>query len=58
VYEIQNYDFRNGSNYFYFDNLKYLESYLATHFSTIELGQVTEKLMAHSLDFFIAVAKK
>lgn len=57
-YQIQNYDFRNGEVYFYFDSLKYLESYLAKHFTTVELGQVTEKLMTLSLDFFIAVCKK
>ncbi len=58
IYEIQNYDFRNGQKYFYFDTLKYLESYLTQYFSTLELGQVTEKLMTQSLDFFISVAKK
>jgi SAM-dependent methyltransferase len=57
-YEIADFDFRNGSVYFYFDNLKYLELYLKPHFQKIELGRVTEDLMQVPLDFFIAVATK
>lgn len=57
-YQIQDYDFRNGEVYFYFDTAKYLDSYLSRYFSTTELGQVTERLMTLSLDFFIAVCKK
>lgn len=57
-YEISDFDFRNGSVYFYFDNLKYLELYLAPQFSKIELGRVTEDLMQVPLDFLIAVATK
>lgn len=57
-YEITDFDFRNGSIYFYFDNLKYLELYLQPHFNTIELGNVTENLMQMPLDFLVAVATK
>jgi SAM-dependent methyltransferase len=57
-YEIQDYDFRNGNIYFYFDNLKYLESYLKNDFSDIELGRITESYMQMPLDFLIAVATK
>lgn len=57
-YEITDYDFRNGTVYFYFDNLKYLQLYLEPHFKNIELGRVTEELMELPLDFLIAVATK
>lgn len=57
-YEIQDYDFRNGSVYFYFDNLKYLELYLKPEFTKIELGRITENYMEMPLDFLIAVATK
>jgi len=57
-YQIADFDFRDGSIYFYFDNLKYLDLYLEPHFSKTELGRVTEDLMQMSLDFLIAVATK
>ncbi|MBV9988150.1 MAG: methyltransferase domain-containing protein [Chitinophagaceae bacterium] len=57
-YEISDFDFRDGSVYFYFDNVKYLEHYLRPHFSAIETGRVTEDLMQVPLDFLIAVATK
>ena len=57
-YQITNFDFRDGSIYFYFDNLKYLEHYLAPHFKKIETGRVTEQLMTMPLDFLVAVATK
>ncbi len=56
-YEIQDYDFRNGEQYFYFDNLKYLNHYLSESFTGIELGRVREQLMTLDLDFLIAAAR-
>lgn len=57
-YEIQDFDFRNGQVFFYFDNLKYLEHYLLPFSQKIELGRITEDLMECPLDFLIAVATK
>ena len=57
-YEIDDFDFRDGQQLFYFDNLKYLEFYLQHHFKDIELGRVTENLMERPLDFLIAVCTK
>ena len=56
-FQIQDYDFRDGEQYFYFSDLKYLEYYLKQFFADIELGQVTEKLMTFDLDFLIAVCR-
>jgi len=57
-YEVKDYDFRDGTIYFYFDNTKYLEKYLKPNFSNIELGRITEKYMEMPLDFLIGVATK
>jgi SAM-dependent methyltransferase len=57
-YVVQNFDFRDGEQYYYFDNTKYLEATLSTYFNDIETGQVTERLMLKPLDFLIAVARE
>jgi ubiquinone/menaquinone biosynthesis C-methylase UbiE len=56
-FRIQNWDFRDGEQYFYFSNLKYLDFYLSPFFNSIELGRVTEELMNVNLDFLVAVCR-
>ena len=56
-YRIQNFDFRDGEQYFYFDSTKHLDYYMRRHFTDVEVGQVTEKLMTMSLDFLVAVCR-
>ena len=58
IYKIQNYDFRDGINMFFFDNKKYLEFYLKKYFNNIETGTVTEQLMNDTSEFLIAVGRK
>ena len=55
-YEVQNYDFRDGEEFFFFDTEETLNEYLSKDFLIVETGQVTEKLMTSPLDFFVAVA--
>jgi len=57
-YRIANYDFRNGEQYFYFDNTKYLERYLTPGFERIELGRSTEELFTTTVDFLVSVARR
>ena len=57
-YQIDNFDFRDGQTYFYFDNLKCLDFYLSKFFEDVELGRVTEDLMELPVDFLIGVGKK
>ena len=57
-FRIQNFDFRDGEQYFYFSNLKYFNHYLSQFFEDIELGRVTERLMTENLDFLIAVCRE
>jgi len=55
---IQNFGFRSGEKFFFFDNERYLDHYLSKIFVDVETGKVTEKLMTLQLDFLIAAARK
>jgi ubiquinone/menaquinone biosynthesis C-methylase UbiE len=55
---IQDFDFRNGEQFFFFDNERYLDYYLSKLYDGVETGQVTEKLMTMNLDFLVSYAKK
>lgn len=55
---IQDFGFRNGEKFFFFDNERYLKYYLSKCFADVETGKVTEKLMNLPLDFLIAVGRK
>ena len=56
-YLIRNFGFRDGQEFFFFDNERYLEYYCKKIFSDVETGRVTEQLMNLPLDFFIAVCR-
>ena len=58
VYEIRDFGFRTGENFFFFDNQKYLDFYCRKIFAEVETGRVTEDLMKMKLDFLIAFATK
>ena len=55
---IQDFGFRTGEQFFFFDNERYLDYYLSKFFDSVETGQVTEKLMTMNLDFLISYAIK
>lgn len=57
VYEIHNYDFRDGSNFFAFDNETYLKECLDKTFNNVETGRVQEGLMTVNLDFLVAAGE-
>ena len=57
-YEVQNWDFRNGEKYFYFESEKYLKFYSSKFFKNIETGRVRENLMKINLDFLILTGNK
>ncbi len=57
-YRICNYDFRNGQEFFFFDNERYLEYYCKQVFGDVEVGFVTEHLMTLPIDFLIAISRK
>ena len=58
IYEIRNWDFRNGEKYFYFESLKNLEFYFSKFFKNIETARVTESLMKKPLDFLVIKVNK
>ncbi|HJO92923.1 MAG TPA: class I SAM-dependent methyltransferase [Victivallales bacterium] len=57
LYEINDFDFRDGTKMFFFDTDKYLEFLLKEKFMNIEIGNVKERLMKCPLEFMIAVAQ-
>lgn len=57
-YEISNWDFRDGQQYFYFDNLKYLNHYVSRVFDGVETARITERYPKLDLDFLVAVGRK
>jgi len=54
-YLIRNYDFRNGQEFFFFDNESYFEFYLKQVFDQVEVGRVTENLFSMTVDHMIAL---
>lgn len=56
-YRIRDFGFRDGQEFFFFDNERYLQYYCRKIFTDVETGRVTEQLMNLPLDFFIAVCR-
>ena len=57
VYEIHNYDFRNGVKFYGFDDQEHLRECLNESFSDVETGRIREDLMTLSLDFLVAAGQ-
>ena len=56
-YRVQNYDFRDGQQFFFFDSKRYLQHYCEREFDNVETAQVTENLFKLPLDFLIALCR-
>jgi SAM-dependent methyltransferase len=56
-YRVQNFDFRDGEEFFFFDSERYLRHYSEQIFADVETGRVTEKLMKLPLDFLVALCR-
>jgi SAM-dependent methyltransferase len=56
-YKVQDFDFRNGHEFFFFDTERYLKHYCMQNFVDVETGRVTEKLVKLPLDFLIALCR-
>ena len=54
-YRIRDYDFRNGQEFFFFDNEKYLQYYCAQVFQGVEVGRIKEELFGFNVDHIIAL---
>jgi SAM-dependent methyltransferase len=57
-FKVSDWDFRDGEQYFYFSNLKYLEFYLQDFWQHIELGQVKEELVTLTGHFLFAACQQ
>ncbi len=53
-YRIRDYDFRNGQEFFFFDNERYFEYYCKQVFERVEVGRITENLFSMTVDHMIA----
>ena len=58
LFQIRDWDFRNGQQFFFFHSDKDLGSYLEQDFSSVEVGEVVEGLVTSRLGFFIAAATR
>lgn len=58
LYQIQDFDFRDGQIFHFYNNVKEIESDFNEHFVNIEVGRITEKLFERTLDFFIIIGEK
>lgn len=56
-YRVQNFDFRDGEEFFFFDSERYLRYHCERVFSDVETGRVTEKLINLPLDFLVALCR-
>jgi SAM-dependent methyltransferase len=56
-YRIENFDFRDGEVFFFFESERYLLHCCEKVFKEVETGRVTEKLMNLPLDFLIGLCR-
>tara|TARA_R110000772_G_scaffold73216_6_gene159892 strand:+ start:32877 stop:33581 length:705 start_codon:yes stop_codon:yes gene_type:complete len=56
-FRIQNFDFRDGQQFFFFDDRTEFERELGSVFASVEVGRVTEDLMTLPLDFLVALVR-
>lgn len=56
-FRIRDYDFRDGQEFFFFDNERYLEYYCAQVFNRVEVGRIHEELFGFHVDHLIALCR-
>lgn len=54
-FKIKDYDFRNGQEFFFFDNERYLRFYCHSAFKNVETGCITESLFTMTVDHMVAL---
>ena len=58
LYEINDWDFRDGQNFHFFEDKNDLVNFLNGFFVNVEVGEITEQLMKQTLGFYIASGEK
>jgi SAM-dependent methyltransferase len=56
-YKVKNFDFRDGQDFFFFEDEDSIQEICKRIFPRVETGRVTEKLMNLPLDFLIALCR-
>ena len=58
IYEIRDWDFRDGEIFHFFEDPRELSKYLRNFFINVEVGELTEQLMEQTLGFYLASGEK
>ena len=58
LYEINNWDFRDGQKFHFFEDEDDLSKLLNDFFVNVEVGEITEQLMKQTLGFYVATGEK
>lgn len=58
IYEINNWDFRDGQIFHFFEDKSDLSNFLNNFFVNIEVGEIKEQLMKQTLGFYVATGEK
>ena len=58
VYEIRDWDFRDGEIFHFFEDPLELNKFLSNFFINVEVGELTEQLMEQTLGFYLASGEK
>ena len=57
-YRVRDWDFRDGQEFYFFEDNKHIEAVCGQIFSDVESGLVTERLMTVDLEFIVAACCK
>lgn len=58
IYEIRDWDFRDGEIFHFFEDPLELNKFLSNFFINVEVGELTEQLMEQTLGFYLASGEK
>ena len=58
IYEIRDFDFRDGEIFHFFEDPLELNKFLSNFFINVEVGELTEQLMEQTLGFYLASGEK
>jgi SAM-dependent methyltransferase len=57
TYRIQNYDFRDGQVFFFFNDEEHLATFCREVFKRVEVGRVTEVYFGHTVEHLVALCR-
>ena len=54
----QEWDFRDGQNFYFFESKTEIRATFGESFSNVEVGEITEELMQQTLAFYVVSGEK